>query len=73
MMKYMNVLGKMKKMNGYIVFKKDFSSIAFSYARYTKRIDELTVYGMKKCLTFFSLANKYFSSLGDEEDEPIYT
>ena len=34
---------------------------------------ELTGFGMKNNLTLRPLANKYFISLGDENDEPIYT
>ena len=48
-------------------------STAFSYARYSKGMEELTGFGMKNCLTLPSLANKYFNSLRDESDEPIYT
>ena len=36
-------------------------------------MEELTGFGMKNCLTLPSLANKYFNSLRDENDEPIYT
>ena len=36
-------------------------------------MEELTGFGMKNCLTLPSLANKYFNSLRDESDEPIYT
>ena len=46
---------------------------AFSYARYSKGMEELTGFEMKNCLTLPSLANKYFNSLRDESDEPIYT
>ena len=51
--------------------KNDVLSTAFSYARYSKRMEELTGFGMKNSLP--SLANKYFNSLRDENDEPIYT
>ena len=51
----------------------DMLSTAFSYAKYSKRIEELTGFGMKNSLTLPSLANKYFNSLRDENDEPIYT
>ena len=34
---------------------------------------ESTNFSMKNSLTLASLANKYFNSLGDENDEPIYT
>ena len=36
-------------------------------------MEELTGFGMEKSLTLPSLANKYFNSLRDENDEPIYT
>ena len=53
--------------------KIDVLSTAFSYARYSKGMEELTGFGMKNSLTLPSLANKYFNSLRDESDEPIYT
>ena len=36
-------------------------------------MEELTGFGMKNSLTLPSLANKYFNSLRDENDETIYT
>ena len=36
-------------------------------------MEELTNFGMKNSLTLPFLANKYFNSLRDENDEPIYT
>ena len=36
-------------------------------------MEELTNFDMKNSLTLPSLANKYFNSLRDEKDEPIYT
>ena len=53
--------------------KNDVLSTAFSYARYSKGMEELTGFGMKNSLTLPALANKYFNSLRDESDEPIYT
>ena len=53
--------------------KNDVLSTAFSYARYSKAMEELTGFGMKNSLTLPSLANKYFNSLRNESDEPIYT
>ena len=53
--------------------KNDVLSTAFCYARYTMGMEELTKFGMKNSLTLPSLANKYFNSLRDENDEPIYT
>ena len=54
-------------------FKKDVLSTAFCYARYTMGMEELTGFGMKNSLTLPSLANKYFNSLRDGNDETIYT
>ena len=51
--------------------KNDVLSTAFCYARYTMGMEELTEFGMKNSLTSPSLANKYFNSLRDENDEPI--
>ena len=53
--------------------KNDVLSTAFSYARYSKGMEELTGFGMENSLTLPSLANKYFNSLREENDEPIYT
>ena len=36
-------------------------------------MEELTGFGMKNSLILPSLANKYFNSLRNENDEPIYT
>ena len=48
-------------------------STAFCYARYTRRVEELTGFGMKNSLTLRILANKFFTRLTVEDDEPIYT
>ena len=48
-------------------------STAFSYARYSKGMDELTGFVMKNSLTLPSLGNKAFNYLRDENDESIYT
>ena len=53
--------------------KNDLLSTAFCYARYTIGMGKLTVYGLKNSLILPSLAIKYFNSLRDENDEPIYT
>ena len=53
--------------------KNDVLSTAFCYARYTMGMEELTEFGMKNSLTLPSLANKFFNSLRDENDEPLYT
>ena len=36
-------------------------------------MEKLTGFGMENSLTFPSLANKYFNSLRDENDEAVYT
>ena len=46
---------------------------AFSNARYSKAMDEVTGFGMKDCWSLLGLGWKHFSSLGTEEDEPICT
>ena len=62
------------KENEWLLYvKNDVLSTAFCYARYTMGMEELTGFGMKNSLTLPSLANKYFNSLRDENDEPIYT
>ena len=53
--------------------KNDVLSTAFCYARYTMGMEELTGFDMRNRLTLPSLAKKYFNSLRDENDEPIYT
>ena len=53
--------------------KNDVSCTAFSYARYTKTLDEITEIGMKDCLSLPGLGWKYFNSLKTGEDESIYT
>ena len=46
---------------------------AFSYARYCKAMEEITRFSMKDCLSAAGLGWKYFRSMRDENDEPIYT
>ena len=53
--------------------KNDVLSTAFSYARYAKGMEETTEFGMKNILILPSLANKFFNSLRNEINEPIYT
>ena len=53
--------------------KNDVLSTAFCYARYTMGMEEITGFGMENGLILPSLANKYFNSLRDENDEPFYT
>ena len=53
--------------------KNDVLSTVFCYAIYTMGMEELTNFGMKNSLTLPAVANKYFNSLRDENDEPIFT
>ena len=45
----------------------------FPYASYSKGMEEVAGFGMKNSLTLPSLVWKFFNSLRDESDEPIYT
>ena len=63
-----------KEENEWLPFdENDVISTAFCYARYKISMEKVSNFGKKKCLTLPSLANKYFNSLKDENDEPIYT
>ena len=53
--------------------KNDVLSTAFCYARYTMGMEELNNFGIKNSSTLPSLTDKVFNSLGDENNEPIYT
>ena len=52
--------------------KNNVLSTAFSCARYGKGMEDLVGFGMKNSLTSPSLANKYFNSLRDENNAPIF-
>ena len=53
--------------------KNEVLSTAFCYARYALVMEDLTRFGMKNSINLPSLANMFFSCLGDENDETIYT
>ena len=53
--------------------KNDVLRTAFSYARYSKAMEDITGFSMKGCLSLPGLGWKHFTSLENEEDEPIYT
>ena len=53
--------------------KDDVLSTAFKLARYSKGVEEINGFGMKRSITLPSLANTCFNSLRDENDEPMYT
>ena len=51
----------------------DIFCTVFSYARYCKAMEKITGFSMKDCLSAPGLGRKYFNSMHDENDEPIYT
>ena len=53
--------------------KNDVLSTDFCYAKFIMGMEVLIGFSMKNSLTLPPLANKYFNSLRDENDEPIYT
>ena len=64
---------KDKKDDGLPYVKQDVLCTAFSYARFSKAMEEITGFSMKDCLSLPGLRKKYFNSLRTEEDEAIYT
>ena len=50
--------------------KNNVLSTAFSYARYSNAMEEITGVRLNDCLSLPCLGWKYFESLGTEEDEP---
>ena len=48
--------------------KNDVLCTAFSYARYTKAVEEITGSGKKDCLALRGLGWNYFNTLTTEED-----
>ena len=74
MFRFLRIHGKLEKKNGWLPYvKNDISSTGFCYARYTMGMEDLTKFGTKNSSTLPSLANKYFNSLRDENDDFIYT
>ena len=53
--------------------KNDVFCTAFSYARYCKAMQEITGFSMEDCLSAPGIGWKYFKSMREENDEPIYT
>ena len=53
--------------------KQDAFYTVFSYDRYNQAMDQITGFSMKDCLSAPGLGWKYFNSMRDENDEPIYT
>ena len=53
--------------------EKDVLCTAFSYARYSKAMEDITGISKKDCLSLPGLGWKNFNSLRREKDEPIYT
>ena len=57
-----------RKSEWLIYVKDDVKCTAFSYARYSKAIEQITGFGMKDSLSLPGLDWKNFNSLGTEED-----
>ena len=72
-MKFIQILGKIKKSEWLDYVKNDVLCTAFSYARYCKAMEDITGFSMKDCLSLPGLGWKFFNSLRTEDDEPIYT
>ena len=53
--------------------QNDVICTAFSYARHTKAMEEITGFSKTISLSIPGLGWKFFNSLRTEEDEPIYT
>ena len=53
--------------------RQDALCTAFNYARLCKAMEEITGFSMKDCLSAPGLGWKYFISMRNENDEPIYT
>ena len=64
---------KVKKDEWLPYVKNDVLCTAFSYARYSKTMKEITGFSMKDCLSAPGRGWKYFNSLREQKDEPIYT
>ena len=62
------------KKSGWLDYvENDVIRTSFSYAWYTKAMEEITVFGMKDCLSLPGLGWTYFNCLITGGDEPIYT
>ena len=53
--------------------EQDLLCTAFSYAKYGNAMEEITAFSKKDSLSAPDLRWKYFNSMRDENDEPIYT
>ena len=62
-----------KKSHWLDYLKNDVLCTGFSYARYTKAMDDITEFGMKNSLSLPGLGWKNCNSKRTEEDEPLYT
>ena len=65
------VTWEVREIGWFILVGKDVLSTAFSYARYSKGMEELTGFSIENSLSLSSLAKIYFKRLRDENDEAI--
>ena len=69
----MVIITKIKNDEWLDYVKQDVLCPAFSYARYSKAMEEITGFPMKDSLSAPGLGWKYFNSIRDESNEPINT
>ena len=72
-MKLIKTIGEIKNIVWVDYVKNDVLCTAFSYAGYSRAIDEKTGFGIRDCLSLPGLGWKYFNSFRTEEHEPTYT
>ena len=64
---------KDKKTEWLVYVKNVVLSTAFSYAWYTKAMEEKPQFSLKDCLSLPGLGWSFLNSMRTEKDEPLYT
>ena len=54
------------------VFKRNWLSSVFIYARYARNLTKFTGFDMKDCLSILSVGWKFFNSVSSKDDHPMY-
>ena len=67
-MKLLVIITKIKKCEWLDYVKQYVFCIVFSYARYSKAMEEVTGFSRKDSLSATGLCSKYFNSMRDESD-----
>ena len=73
MMKFMQIRGEIKKDEWVDYVKNDVLCGAFSYARYSRAMENFNRFSMKDCLSLPGLGWKFINSSRTEQYEPTYT